>query len=304
MSVNDDIGRAGPKLPPRTRELLTRAGFLGPFYIAFALFFIAPIGYAIYESMFSPERIGGLFGEATQAFTGLSQYRTVLTDQQFLSGVLRVVLFAVIQVPLMAIIAVSLALILDSTAPKLAKIFRTSFFLPYAVSTVVATLMWGALYTPGTSPLTEFHLRLNFLGPTLILPSIANVGIWEWGGFNVIIMTTALTAIPVEIFEAARIDGASNLRIALRIKVPLIRPTIIMTMVLSIIGTLQLFTEPQILSVDSNAITTYFTPNMLAYSALTGDNYNFAAAISVTLAAVGFVLSFTFLRLARRGANS
>ena len=98
MSVNDDIGRAGPKLPPRTRELLTRAGFLGPFYIAFALFFIAPIGYAIYESMFSPERIGTL-REATQAFTGLSQYRTVLTDQQFLSGVLRVVLFAVIQVP-------------------------------------------------------------------------------------------------------------------------------------------------------------------------------------------------------------
>jgi multiple sugar transport system permease protein len=301
MTQDGDIRRQ--RLRSRTRERLTRLGFLGPFYVAFVLFFLAPIGYAIYQSLYSPRRVGGLFGKATQAFTGFGQYRTVLSDHQFLSGVLRVVLFAVIQVPLMAIIAVTLALILDATAPKIARIFRTSFFMPYAVSTVVATLMWGALYTPGTSPLTEFHLHLNALGPSLILPSIANIGIWEWGGFNVIIMTTALTAIPTEIFEAARIDGASTLGTALRIKVPLIRPTIIMSMVLSIIGTLQLFTEPQVLSVDSNAITTYFTPNMLAYSALTGDNYHFAAAISVTLAAVGFVLSFAFLRIARREAR-
>jgi multiple sugar transport system permease protein len=300
MSAGGSTGRWS--LPPRARARLTRVGFLGPFYVAFTLFFLAPIGYAIYQSLFSARRVGGLFGTPTQAFTGLSQYRLVLSDQQFLGGVLRVVIFACIQVPLMAVIAVGLALLLDSTAPRLARFFRTSFFLPYAVSTVVATIMWGSLYTPGTSPLSEFHLHLNALGPTLILPSIVNIGIWEWGGFNVILVTTALTVIPGELFEAARIDGASARSIAWRIKLPLIRPTVIMSMVLTIIGTMQLFTEPQVLSTVSTSITTYFTPNMLAYSALSGDNYSFAAAISVTLAAVGFILSFTFLRIVRRRA--
>jgi multiple sugar transport system permease protein len=282
---------------------MVRLGFLAPFYTAFLLFFLVPIGYALYESLFSPRRVGGIFGQATQAFTGFGQYKAVLTDPEFLSGVARVLVFACILVPAMTIIAVSLALLLDATAPRVAGFFRTTFFLPYAVSTVVAALIWGALYTPVTSPLTEFHLQINALGSTLILPAVANVGIWAWGGFNVILMTTALTSIPGELFEAARIDGASSFGIAMRIKLPLIRPTIVMAMVLSIIGTLQLFTEPTILSTYSTAITSYFTPNMLAYSALTQDNYNFAAAIAVTLAAVGFILSFAFLRIARRTAH-
>ena len=298
MSVEQSAAQCS--LPPRARARLTRVGFLGPFYIAFGLFFLVPIGFAIYESLLAPRRVGGVFGRTTEVFAGLRQYRAVFSDHEFWGGVLRVLLYACIQVPVMAIIAVGLALVLDATAPRLARLFRTSFFVPYAVSTVVATLMWGALYTPGTSPLTEFHLHLDALGPTLVLPSIVNVGVWEWGGFNVVLMTTALTAIPPEVFDSARIDGASSLSTAVHIKLPLIRPTIVMAMVLTIIGTLQLFTEPQVLSAISNVIPTYYTPNMLAYSALSADDYSFAAAISVTLALVGLVLSFSFLRIARR----
>jgi multiple sugar transport system permease protein len=298
MSVEASAVRWSPR--PHARARITRAGFLAPFYIAFALFFLVPIGYAIYQSLLAPRRVGGIFGKTTDVFAGLSQYRAVFSDNEFWGGVLRILLYVCIDVPVMAIIAVGLALVLDATAPRLTRFFRTSFFMPYAVSTVVATLMWGALYTPGTSPLTEFHLHLNALGPTLILPSIVNIGIWEWGGFNVILMTTALTAIPPEVFDSARVDGASKLRMALHIKLPLIRPMIVMAMVLTIIGTLQLFTEPQVLSAVSNVVPTYYTPNMLAYSVLSADNYSFAAAISVTLALVGLVLSFTFLRIARR----
>lgn len=300
MPVSNGLAGTGRRKPPRAQPILVRGIFLGPFYVCFVLFFLLPIGYAVYESLFSQRRVGGLFGHAIQAFTGLAQYRSVFSDTEFTGGILRVLIFVAIQVPAMTVVSVGLALLLDVTAPGVARLLRASYFVPYAVSTVVATLMWGSLYTPGISPLTEFHIHWNLLSPGAVIPSIVNVGVWEWGGFNVILMTTALTAIPPEIYEAAQIDGANRWTVAWRIKLPLIRPTVVMAAVLTIIGSLQLFTEPQVMSAFSNSITTYFTPNMLAYSALSSDNYPFAAAISVSLAAVGFVLSFTFLRIVRR----
>jgi multiple sugar transport system permease protein len=239
-----------------------------------------------------------------QVFSGLDQYKSVLTNSSFDSSMLRVAWYALLLVPLMAVIAVTLALLLDASALRVARFFRTLFFLPYAVPTVIAVLMWGFLYTPSTSPLGEFHIPINPLGSGLILASLANIGIWAWGGFNVILMTTALASVPEELIEAGRIDGATALQTAWHIKLPLIRPTIIMSVVLGIIGTLQLFTEPVVLQTLSGAITNNFTPNMFAYNALTAGNYSYAAAAAVTLAFFGFILSFGFLRIARRTVHS
>ena len=226
-------GTGQRKSPARTRALVTRVGFLGPFYTAFALFFVLPIGFAIYESLLSQRRIGGIFGTPIEVFTGLRQYEAVFSDPQFWSGIRTVVLYICVLAPLMATVGVTLALLLDVTAPRLARVFRTSYFVPYAVSQVVATILWGALYTPGSSPLSEFHIHVDLLSHSLVFPSIVNIVIWEWAGFNVILMTTALTAIPAEIFDSARVDGASKLGMAWHIKLPLIRPTIVMSMVLT-----------------------------------------------------------------------
>jgi multiple sugar transport system permease protein len=300
-TVTAAVTRTGRrKLSARARARVTRMGFLGPFYTAFALFFLLPIGFAIYESLFSQRRVGGIFGKPIAVFSGLSQYGAVFSDPQFWSGIRTVVLYVCVQTPLMAALAVTLALLLDVTAPRLARLFRTSYFVPFAVSQVVATILWGALYTPGSSPLSEFHVNIDFLSHSLVFPSIVNIIVWEWGGFNVILMTTALTAIPTEIFDSARVDGASRWGMAWHIKLPLIRPTIVMSMVLTIIGTIQLFTEPQIMAQISDSIPSYYTPNMFAYTQISGDNYSFAAAISVTLALVGLVLSFAFIRITRR----
>lgn len=284
----------------RPRPGLVRLGFLAPFYIPFALFFIVPILYAIYESTLTVARTGGVFGATTVQFDGFGQYLAVLSDPDFIGGLLRVVVFALIQVPLMTAIAVGLALLLGATSPRVAKVFRSIFFIPYAVPSVIAAIMWASLYQPSTSPLTDVGIDLPLTGSTLILPSIANIGIWGWAGFNMILMVSALTSIPDELLEAAKIDGASELRIALSVKLPLIRPTIVMSAIFSIIGTLQLFTEPTVLRTISNAISSGFTPNMLAYNHAVGNQYSYAAAVSVTLAVITFVLSFGFLRVVRR----
>jgi multiple sugar transport system permease protein len=296
-------GPAGGRRGFRARRLLVGLGFLAPFYLPFLLFFVAPIVYAIFESTQSVERTGGVMGTMSEKFTGLHQYALVLQDSDFLHGVERVLLFACVQVPIMTVISVSLALLLGAAAPRLAGFFRTSFFVPYAVPTVIAALMWASLYQPSISPFGPVVSHFDFLNSGLVFGSIANIGIWGWAGFNVILMTTALAAVAPEIIEAARIDGASEIAIALRLKLPLIQPTIIMAVIFGTIGSLQLFTEPLVLRSVSSVITSGYTPNMLAYSNAVANNYSFAAAISVTLAIVTFALSFGFLRVVRRKAH-
>jgi multiple sugar transport system permease protein len=294
-------GSGGPR--QRAGAYLVRTGFLAPFFVPFLLLFIVPIGYAIYASMQKVVRIGGVFGTISTQFAGLQEYGKVLSDSSFTSGILRVLVFALIQVPLMTAIAVLLALLIGAIPRRAGSVYRALFFLPYAVPGVIASIMWATLFQPQTSPLDEVGIHLPLLG-SLVLPAIANIGIWGWAGFNMILMSTALTAIPDELFEAAKIDGASNLRIAVNIKLPLIVPTIVMSAIFSIIGTLQLFTEPTILRTASSAITSTFTPNMLAFNNAVSGNYSYAAAVSVTLAVATFVLSFAVLGVARRAGRS
>ncbi|MGW8482636.1 carbohydrate ABC transporter permease [Microbacterium sp. NPDC055903] len=286
----------------RRRTLLVRLGFLGPFFTLFALFFVVPIISALYQSMFRIVREDGIFGEIGTRFVGLEQYAKVLTDPEFLSGAGRVVLFTLIQTPLMVGGAVVLALLLDAASPKVAAVFRSMYFLPYAVPGVIAALMWGFLYLPAFSPLGNLGIEIDILGTELVLPAMANIGLWTYAGYNVILVVSALSAIPEDLFEAARIDGASSFRIAVSIKVPFIMPTVYLASVFTVIGALQWFTEPQVLQRLSSVITSGYTPNMLAYSQAASNNYNYAAAVSVTLAAITFVMSIGFMRLMQRKA--
>ncbi|WP_368497744.1 carbohydrate ABC transporter permease [Herbiconiux sp. A18JL235] len=285
---------------PGFGRLGVRAFFLGPFYILFALLYVLPIGYAIVQSLFVVERSGGVFGTVSSRFDGLTQYGRVLTDAEFLQGLGRVGVYALIQVPTMTALAVAIALLLATTARRAAVVIRSIVFLPYAVPTVIAGIMWASLYQPATSPLDQMGIHIPWLGGQMILISIANIGLWAWTGFNVLVMVSALTSIPPEIIEAARIDGASEFRIAMSIKLPLIVPTIVMTSLFTMIGTLQLFSEPTILRSISTAITSGFTPNMLALSAASGNSYSYAAAISVTLAVITVLLSIGLFRIIRK----
>lgn len=285
---------------PRPGRMLVRLAFLGPFFLLFVIFYILPIGYAIYQSLFTIQRTGGVFGESSLQLAGVTQYTRVLTDPEFLGGLLRVAVFGLFTVPVMIAVAVAIALLLSITARRIAAVVRSLVFLPYAVPGIIAGVMWASLYQPSTSPFHQLGLNIPFLDAQWILPSIANIGIWAWAGFNVLVMVSALTALSDDVIEAARLDGASELRIALLIKVPLIRPTIVMATLFTLIGTLQLFSEPLVLRSVSSAISSGFTPNMLALSTAAGNSYNQAAAISVTLAAVTFMLSFALMGVVRR----
>lgn len=288
------------------RRKLTPYLFILPFGVLFLLFFIIPIFYAVYQSLFRSERSGLGLGAASVSFNGIANYVDVLHDPNFYSGVGRVLLYGIVQVPVMLILALSLALLLDSTVVRFKNFFRVAFFVPYAVPGIIAALLWGFLYNPALSPFNAISQAfgrggVDFLSAGIVLWAIANIATWAWTGYNMLIIFAALQAIPTEIYESARIDGATGFGIAWNIKIPLVAPALILTGIFSIIGTLQLFNEPQVLTAISNSISSSYTPNLYAYNTAFGNNnYYYAAALSVVLAFFTCILSFGFLRVTQR----
>jgi multiple sugar transport system permease protein len=282
--------------------------FLAPFGLGFALFFLLPIGYAIYES-FLKVHVSGLGlgpGSTSTVFAGLANYDQVFANPAFGQGVARVLLFGVVQIPVMLIFATVLALLLDSVVVRFKRFFRLAFFLPYGIPGVVAAILWSFLYLPGLSPVVAaLHGTglgtVNFLGTHLVLWSIANIVTWEYTGYNMLIIYAGLQAIPADLYEAGRLDGASEWKVATRIKLPMVVSSLVLTAIFSIIGTLQLFSEPQVLRTITGNVSSSYTPNLLAYTqAFTANNPNYAAAIAVVLAIGTFILSFGFLKLVQR----
>ncbi|ROQ04562.1 carbohydrate ABC transporter membrane protein 1 (CUT1 family) [Rathayibacter sp. PhB93] len=294
----------------RTRTRLAVLGLLGPFLALFLATIVVPISYAAFQSVTGIERSGAFGrGGTTLTFIGLDNYAASFQDPGFRSGLGRVVLFAVVQVPVMIVLAVALALMLDAASARGVRFFRSVYFLPYGVPGVIASLLWGFLYTPGLSPLTDLGdalgIPLDFLSPDTVLWSIANIVVWQYAGYNMLVIVAQLKAIDQDLFEAAAIDGATPWQVVTRIKLPLIAPAIVLTTVFTIIGTLQLFAEPLVLKPLSGAITSSFTPNMAAYNeAFANNEYGLAAAQSVLLALLACVFSFGFLRLVGRSRRA
>jgi len=273
-----------------------RAGyvFVAPFLVLFLLLFMFPLGYAAYLSLFKDQLVGGT------VFAGLANYTRALSDPQLLQGVGRVGLFFLIQVPIMLLISLAAALAIDSGLLRAARVFRLGVFLPYAVPSVVAALMWGYLYGPSFGPLARFGF--DPLTDSLMLPALGNIVTWEFAGYNMIILYAALRTVPAERYEAAAVDGAGPWRTAWYIKIPALRPALLLCLVFSVIGSFQLFAEPNLVQrLAPNVINAGYTPNLYAYSlAFTSQQVNYAAAVSFLLGLVILVVSYAVLYTANR----
>ncbi|MBR7828858.1 sugar ABC transporter permease [Actinospica sp. MGRD01-02] len=290
-----------------TRSLRWKgAAFSAPFLVGFIFLFLIPIGYAVYQSLYSVQQSGLGLGGSTTEFVGLRNYGQGLTDPDFRSALIRVFLFACIQIPLMLAVALLMALLLDAASARVAARFRPMLLVPYMIPGIVAAIVWVNLYSPDVGPLTPFGrlfgFAWNFFSPAMVWPSIGNLLTWHGIGYNMLIIYAALQGVPRELFDAARVDGAGELRLATKIKIPAVRPALVLTGMLSIIGMLQIFNEPMIFrEVTPQTVTSAFTPIMAIYNeAFNAGNYNYAAALSVILALILGVASFLFYKLTSR----
>jgi multiple sugar transport system permease protein len=285
------------------------AAFTVPFQLGFVFLYLIPIGYAVYESLFVEHQSGLGLGGSTQKFSGLDNYQQGLTDSAFMNSVLRVVLFACVQIPVRLLVSLLLALFLDALSSKAAGRFRILLLVPYMIPGVVAAIVWINLYSPDVGPLTPlgkvFGLSWNFFAPSMVWPSIGNLLTWHGIGYNMVIIYAALQGVPRDLFEAARLDGASELRVALSIKIPYVRGALVLTGMLSIIQMLQIFNEPALFrNVTPQTVNDSFTPIMIIYNqAFNAGNYHYAAALSVLLALILGLASFLFYRLTAKEAD-
>jgi multiple sugar transport system permease protein len=305
-------GRTSRTRPSATRVPGQRravAVLLTPFAALCLGVFVIPAAYAIYLSFFSTSHTGLGFGTGRTVFVGFRNFLVVLTDPSFLRSIGVTLAYVVLFIPLLVVGSLLLALLFDSGLARARQFAQTVLYLPHAVPGIIASIIWLYLYTPGISPvlagLAGLDIRIDLLGQTLLIPSMVNIALWGGLGYNMVIFYAALRAVPRDVLEAAAVDGAGAVRTALRVKVPLVRASVVTVSMFTLVGSLQLFTEPMLLEQATPLIGSRFTPNMYIYdAAFNRSNYGLASAASVLLLVLCCLLSYAVARYSSRGAKS
>lgn len=286
---------------------------MAPFAFLYALVFLIPIFVAVKSSFFQTKAAGGgLYGggESVSEFVGFDNYAYTIQSSTFWTGMARVLGYTAIQVPIMILMAMALALLLDSYLIRRVGGFRLGYFLPFAIPGIVAAIVWLYIYTPEISPivggLRSLGITIDFMAPGVVLASMANMTTWTYTGYNMLIFLAALQAIPHDLYEAARIDGASGWKVVTKIKVPLLGKAALLAVLLSIVGTIQLFNEPAIMGTANAWMGNAYTPMMMAYNTMMGQltpgGDGPASAISVVMALIAGVLAGVYA-FAQRKVN-
>ena len=233
-------------------------------------------------------------------------YTRMFKDAVFKRSIGNTFLYLIIEVPIMLVLAILLAQLLNNKHLKFKGLFRTCVFLPCATSLVSYALIFKSLFaTQGLIntilvKLGILESNFNFLGTGWSAKIIIIVAlIWRWTGYNMVFFLAGLQNIEYSVYEAAKIDGASGWRTFWSITVPLLRPTIVMTTIMSINGTLQLFDESVNLTKGGPANAT-ITMSHYIYNGSFGEgvaNFGYASAMSVIVFIMVAILAFINLKV-------
>lgn len=230
----------------RRRELLPLYLAIAPFYVLFAIFGVFPILFSLYLSFQDWNGIGEM------TFVGLAQYEFLLSDPQFYKSVVNTFQIWIISTIPMLFLALVIAFMLNQQI-RFKSAYRIAYFLPNVTSIVAISIIFGSIFS---NQFGLFNAGLQALGldqvawltsPWGIKVTIAAMIVWRWCGYNAMIYLAGLQAIPTELYEAARVDGASWFQVFFRITIPMLRPIILFTVIMSTIGGMQVFTESQVL---------------------------------------------------------
>jgi len=282
------------KRPNRFRQAFPQYVAISPFFILFAIFGAFPILFSIWISFHSWDGIGPM------KWVGLQQYSYLLSDPKFWHTIGNTMIIWVLSTVPMLLLALVIANALHN-ATRFRTFYRIAYFIPNVTSVVAVTLVFGSIFSNNFGLLNAFLQSIG-LGkvewltqPWGIKVAIATIVTWRWVGYNAIIYLAGLQAISADVYEAAKVDGASSRQTFWRITVPMMRPVILFTAVTSTIGGLQIFTESRVLFGDTNNIGGPGDAGMtivsyLYQSAFIKNQFGYGAAIGWAL----FVLIVLF----------
>ncbi|MBS0388060.1 MAG: sugar ABC transporter permease [Proteobacteria bacterium] len=276
-----------------------------PALLLIAVFFLLPVVAALLLS-FTDFDLYALADPANLRVVGLDNYRSLLATPIFWQALGNTALFVVLGVPLSLLASLGAALLLDSQLARLKPLLRTALFAPVVTTLVAVALVWRYLLHTRYGLLNELlaHLGLgpiDWLGdPDWAMPSIVLLAVWKNFGYNMIILLAALQAIPEELYEAARLEGATALGRLRHVTLPLLAPTLALVGIVTVSGYFQLFTEPYVMTQGGPLQSTV---SVLYYMFEQGFSYwklGYAASVAFVLFALVLLFTALQLRLTRR----
>ena len=282
-------------------------GFVAPALLVIAVFFVIPAAAGLGLSLTDFD-IYALASLRNLRFVGLHNYLQLLTTPLFWRALGNTLYFVGAGVPLSIGVSLGAALLLHSRLTRWRSFFRTALFAPVVTTIVAVAVIWRYLFHTryGMVNYALAHLGIapvNWLGdPHWAMPTIILLAIWKNFGYNMVIVLASLQAIPEELYEAARTDGASWLRQMRHVTLPMLGPTLLLVSVLSTAGYFQLFAEPYVLTQGGPLHSTVSVLYFMYEEGFKWWNFGTASAAAVLLFGLIFAVSGLLIRFSRRWA--
>jgi ABC-type sugar transport system permease subunit len=279
--------------------------FLLPYIVVTAVFFLLPFLNALALAFFQTN------GPKSRVFVGLDNFSFLLSDRLFHAALWNTTLFAVVSVFLQLPLSMGLALLLNSGSRRVRNLFRLIFFSPNLVGQILVGMIFSVLLLPryglvnrATQAILHWGLETNWLGnPRFIMPAIIVVSLWLWVGFNMVYFLAALQTVDKSLEEAARVDGASPWQVFWHVTLPSMRHVVAFVVIMSIIGSYQLFELPLALLSESEGVGTDHAGltliSYLNFIAFRSGDLGLGSAVGWILALIIFTISLVQIRLTR-----
>jgi len=279
--------------------------FLAPAMTAIGVFFVVPVLSAFILSLtdFDIYALGDL---SVVRFTGFHNYLRILETPLFWTALKNTFYFVLVGGPLSVAASLGAALMVNSKLARFKSFFRTVYFLPVVTSLVAVAVVWRYLYHPAHGLLNLFLswfgvAPIDWLGnPAIAMPAIIILAVWKNFGYNMLIFIAGLQNIPDDLYEAAHIDGAGSWRQFVDITIPMLAPTTVFVVMITIIGYFQLFAEPYVMTEGGPMNATTSIVLMMYEQGFRWWNMGFAAAVAFVLFAVILFFSIVQMIIQRR----
>lgn len=294
-------GRTRRRLTQRRRRQLTGIALVSPALVVVAVFFVVPLGMTFWMSLHD----WPLLGE--HSWVGLANYRRALNDQNWIDAIGFTLKYTLVITPLLLVTGLGLAFAVNRPGPA-ARLFQSVFFLPVVIGFAASAYLWLYLAQPGLGPLHHAAVQLGLTGSesnwfatgTSALVVVVAMVVWKMTGMQMILLLSGLQAIPVDIVEAARIDGAGRWKSFVYITLPLLRPTLALVLVFSVAGSLLAFDQFYIMTAGGPSNTTITAVYQIYRTSFINFDLGYGSALSAMLMVALAAVSAAQMLLLRR----
>ena len=278
--------------------------FIGPSIILLLIFMLIPILVSLTLS-FTDFNVFAIYDWSNASFIGFENYNNLMKDPLFWKALLNTLYALVVAMPLTIILALSFAALLNRETTYFKNFFKVSFYLPSITNTVAIAIVWSWMLNPDYGLINWFLGLIGIQGPNWLgdpawaMPSVIMLVVWKAVGYNIILFTAGLQNIPDYLYEAAELDGASKFQQFLHVTIPALRPTIFFVTVMTIIGYLQLFEEPYMLTSGGPLDSTLSIVLYLYRQGFRFFKLGYASSIAFVLFIMIFALTFIQMKVGK-----